>query len=700
MVETDLSNTIKNAFRDLKKVSSESERLQVNWGNILKQVEKVAKITPQWLTGVTTTSGKMHTSMLHFFNLLESKHPATMKGLKAMEDAWFGAKAAAGLFLLGRGLKWMHQIGAAMIEMTANTDRRHDILKETAKVQVRLGSSTTETTDAMKAMVRHGLDLRKNFGDNLKLIVMMNEGLGLSVELGAELAFIYGDRLKASFHGIANVLTQIVTQTALSADEAGRFAIELGKAALFLQEGSRGGLAAGALQMFEEIEATVKQAGAVPGELTKMFSNMATSLDSSMTAMVLGQTSTSALTQQGGQAIVDRINALLRPAAGARDQGDDIGYKAQLETVRSILGDALSTQTLNAMVNAQRESTLAKDAALTIEQKWAQQVRDSGQVWSKLSTSFFALVHEGALPLLETVRGFFGWIQYLLDKLRESPRVLSVVTTSITGIAAVAIPLVLRSILQLGAALTMLARVLQTTAVRAGALSSIGGIGGAPSLGRSPVDWGGALPKSTSMVATKGLIATWVPIILSGAMAVIGALAIGWLIGTGINWIWDWAHKKSVKEAGVGGSMNARDAANAEFKAGVYALVHDTGKSVRDLKDFTDRWAKKHLASGDITPEQVWTDVADVVKAAEFMLNVKQPQVVLGNLPMAKYDPKVDQQQLEELKKMVELFQKEILEKSKQRGEDKASRLNQETTRLFKEAEAEQAWSEAYFESF
>jgi hypothetical protein len=378
--------------------------------------------------------------------------------------------------LLDRTREWNKSLTAGNELLT----KRSSILQDVFTVQTQTGSSQRDLAESLSAMVEYGLESRNGFAENLKLVTQLRQGLNLSASDAADLAYI-SSQLRISFKDVADSMARIVDSTALSAQEAKKYADQIGRAALFLGQTGRSqvGGPAGSLEFIGRLEGAIKEAGGVQGEFAKLVSDMTSTLEGSLQAGVFGLTP-EMLAGAGSKQLFKQITDLVTTAQKFRDAGNTQGYLAVLEQIKALTGDRLSAQTLNSMVEAQRRLTAQRSQALTIEQKWQNELQNTGKAFAQVKQIVLSLILDGLMPFASVARGLMGAIQSVVLWIQKVPAIAKTLSAVITLVAAVSIPFLIAKMWQLTTSFIIAAqaaRILATQTLANAGLSGISNVG-------------------------------------------------------------------------------------------------------------------------------------------------------------------------------------------------------------------------------
>lgn len=344
------------------------------------------------------------------------------------------------LFAVGRLHQLHTDIGKELVSANASWKQRivltNAILANTAQTGVRLSASR----EAARALVEHGFELGDSFDKNLRLVSMMSQGLGMSVNQSTELALVFEKQLGQSVEHVADGIARVVDDTALAADEAGRLASNLGRAIATLRPGIRQQLG-DVTELVGRYEGVLKGIGGTPGSFTDLLTKM-TTRQGMMGAMITGAGSpeflaSEAATKKVLQGFADYAKGFLGNA-----QGWDRALR--LETLGEMFG--YTGQQVNLMVQAVEQANVVRTSQITLEERFREQSRAAGLNVSRLTESLNALYMQAMTPLLRVVSPLVGYVADLVNWFAQAPGLVTGLTVVMGTLAVVSLPTVIMSV--------------------------------------------------------------------------------------------------------------------------------------------------------------------------------------------------------------------------------------------------------------
>lgn len=412
--------------------------------------------------------------------------------------------------VLGSTLKLYNahkQIGHTLIEANVQLQERIRLTEAVIHTQLELGSEFRTNQEAAKMLVDYGFDLNDSFERNLRLVVQMHDGLGMTLRTASELAAVYDRQLNISADGVADSIARVVNDTGLAADEAGRLAVNLGRAVAMLRPGMNKDLA-GVTELVGRYEGALQELGGQFGGFQDLLNKMTTP-EGLMSAGILGVSNPEFLASKDAtKQVVDNFATYVKQTLGNTSGWD---RSLRLNVIAEQFG--ITAQQVNLMVMAVERSNTQRNSQLTLQQRFDEQIINSAQSWQRLKASVIALTQEAVIPILHVVGPIASGLASMLNWLIKLPGAVTVVSVAF----AAAVPFmiarlysVVQAFLAVAASAHMAAMGLQarTAAEMASGLSSGGP---AAMAARATTRW---LP-TLAMTLLR-----WLPVIGAGALAI------------------------------------------------------------------------------------------------------------------------------------------------------------------------------------
>jgi hypothetical protein len=380
--------------------------------------------------------------------------------LKQRVEAITGRQLAVE-FLMIKGfrdaIRFSGEVNEALIQANSLTKIRHELTDQIYAVQAKTGASMQVMLGSARALMAVWPKSRTDFQSTLETVVQMEEGLDVSSDNAAQLARIFQINLKTPVRDIADQIAIIANNTSLAADEAARFATEIGKALRLLGPGAAPGAkeVSGYVTM---IAGRMKDVGGDANEIIKMFSEMTKGTPQAfMLRAISGVGTPGALgTQAGAQAAMQGIGKMIDRIVTAAP--GTAAYTAQLEAAAQIMG--ISTETVRLYRDMLKEANRPLDEHAKLQQRWQEQIVNANKALQRVRESFVALIQRALLPLVPPIAWAFGVIARIVSFLASNRVTVGIATIVVVG----AIVKTVASLYRLAAALIQVALASQVAA--------------------------------------------------------------------------------------------------------------------------------------------------------------------------------------------------------------------------------------------
>lgn len=504
-------------------VAQSAHRLQTEEKNLAKLTANASREWREHVTANVQAVQKNLNSQEKMLKLEEARLEMTQR-VHALTG-----KTVALEYLVIRGfvdaIKRSGQLNEALIQANSLTERRKDLSQAIYDVQAKTGTSFDNMLQASRALTAIWPKFRGSVKSTLEVMVQMQEGLGVSYENSAEMARIFEINLNTSAREVADQIAVIANNTSLMADEATRFATEIGKALRLLGPGVVPA-AKEVAGFVTTMAGRMKDVGGDANEIVKMFSEMTGGTQQAFMLRALSGVNTPGAlgTQAGAQAALQGIGRFINSVVTARS--GTMAYAAQLEVAAQMTH--LSTQSVELYANMLRKAREPLDEHAKLEQRWREQINQANQAIGRIKESFVALIQRAFTPFVPIATAVFGAIAKFVSFLASNRLAIGIVSVAVVAGTMRAIYVLGRlafTLYEVTAAALAATRAEQMEA----AAKLGGGVGGAGRLG-------GLLSKLTGQLPWLSTIGTWVTrigkMILSPALEIALAGAVG--VGVGL----------------------------------------------------------------------------------------------------------------------------------------------------------------------
>lgn len=321
--------------------------------------------------------------------------------LKKQISSWSGQELAVEFLILkgfADAIRRSGELNQSLIEGNSNIAERNKLANQTWQVMAATGNEQRDMMAAAKALVGVGFDLRKGYKDALMVMVQMEEGLGVSYENSAQLARIFEINLRTPVREVADKIAAIANQTSLAADEATRFATEIGKALRLLGPGAIQGSSAQVVGYMTMMSARMKDVGGDASEVVKAFQTLTKgTAEGFMLRGMAGVNRPGAMgTEAGSKAAMSGIDRMINQIV--RSQPGTMAYTAELEIASQVLG--ISTESVRLWGEMMRKAGEPLSENQKLQQRWQEQVSNANKVLGRIKESTIALLQQAFNPML------------------------------------------------------------------------------------------------------------------------------------------------------------------------------------------------------------------------------------------------------------------------------------------------------------
>jgi hypothetical protein len=394
-----------------------------------------------------------------------------LRKIHVLEGAWYLT------ILSSVGSLWERhkEINRELIEANSSFETRYGLTKTILNTQIQLGSEYRDTVEAAQALVGYGYDLSSTLGDQVKLVMQMKDGMGVAVRTSAELVTVYDRQLKVSVREVADGIARVANDTGLAADEATRLAISIGRSVSMLRPGLARDVAA-VNELIGRYEGSLHELGGQFGSFAELLTRMTTP-EGMAQAGILGVNSPEFLASKDAtKRVIDQFAQYARQTLGT-SQGWDRALR--LQTLSEQFGT--TTQQINLMLMATERANAQQKSGITLQDRYNEQIRNSGQALSRLGHSLQALFQQAVTPLLKVITPVINGVASLVGGLLKIPGAVYV----IAGAMILTIPLVVTRVYSLTTSFVLAAVAAHrlTSALREQALTSALAAGATPGRG-------------------------------------------------------------------------------------------------------------------------------------------------------------------------------------------------------------------------
>jgi len=441
-----------------------------------------------------------------------------------------------------------------LIEANSTYDHRNRLIQETLMTQTQLGISFDKVTDAARALVHYGMDVETSFDANLRLVAQMEQGLGVSVNESARLASVVERQVLGSFEGVARTIAQIVEGTSLAGDEAARLATNISTALGRLRPGLGAAGLPEVVKLVGRYEGALKEVGGQAGAFQQFITQMTTP-EGILGAGTLGVNPEFLATAQGVQNVMTRFADY-----GKMLVGQSQGWDRQMRLQALAQQFNLTSDQANQMLIAIKRANAQQGEQLSLQDRWKNQLNATNSGISRLTNSFWGLLQNALLPVVNIVGMLANKLADLVETLFKAREVVTVLGAGLLigfGLLAFKLYGVARALM----ATALSSTVAQAALSRYAALRGVSGVTGGVASG-----FGLSLFQRSLLIAARGI-----GIALSPA-----GLLVATLVGVGYFAHKQWSELKRLREENTQAQqiiLSKQDALEANRQARIYTAA-------------------------------------------------------------------------------------------------------------------------------
>jgi hypothetical protein len=340
--------------------------------------------------------------------------------------------------LLDSTIEANSKLNQTLLESNSTFSARYRLVNSIYEIQKETGASLETMGDSARALVSYGQELDANWKSNLKTVVMLRDGLGVSAEHGAELVNLFERRLRIPARDVGDSIARIANNTSIAADQAARFSIEIGRTLSLMGPGI-GKEAVRVNEVVIKMAGQMRELGGNAEDVVKLFQELGKGTPEGFQMRGFGHVNVNQIsTPQGTRQAFEGIGRLIEQIVKAPPGTE--AYVAQLEAA------AAATRTNTELVRFYNEALRGSSKPLTesqqLEERYRNQMQLTGNVILQFRTSVGALLHEALLPLLKLgtpiLRVMANFVQTLVE---FKPTVYAITAAVVASSAAASVGL-------------------------------------------------------------------------------------------------------------------------------------------------------------------------------------------------------------------------------------------------------------------
>lgn len=428
---------------NLMKAAKQAINVESMTHNLLteRHLSKIKSIDA--LVQQTKQAGKLHTSEgQKLLDILAAQHKEYDAQLRFNQEyVKFGkvrlALTAAAVSLTTQLFFKQRQFNQDLIEANSSWEHRGSLLRQTLMMQTQLGVGFEKATQAVKALVHFGMDTESSFEENVRLVAQMDQGLGIAVVQSAQLASIVERQLHGSFVKVSHVLAQIVDDTALAGDEAARLATSIATTLGRLRPGLGAAGLPEVVRLVGRYEGALKEVSGQSGAFQQLLEHLTTS-EGMTGAGALGVNPEFYATAGGVDMVMKRFAAY-----GEMLVGQSAGWERQMRLEALAQQFNVSATQANQMLAAIKRANQQQMGAITLQDRWRNQLHATDQGIERITNSLVGLVQQAFYPVVFAVGTVINWVADLVEGILKYR---DVVTVLAVGVGVSALVLAVRAV--------------------------------------------------------------------------------------------------------------------------------------------------------------------------------------------------------------------------------------------------------------
>jgi len=330
---------------------------------------------------------------------------------------------------LGKAQKFHEAINISLIESNSSWGQRLSMMEKINAVQIRTGIATDDMAEATKSLLKYGHDLTDNFAEALALTTMMKVGLGVSADTTSQM-LATTKSIGGNWKEVADGIARVKEDTALAADQAARFAIEIGNAMALL--GPKAGTQLGAIgEYINRLEGSAQKLGVQAGGIKDVLVGFTTE-KGMMGATALGLDPTFLTDLERTRMATERFSSFVN-----QQLSGTTGWQrmVMLQQLAEYFGTSIEViGRLNEIVADQNKQ---RKSQITVESAFANQTKTLTDQWNRLKASLGAIINAVLIPVIATANAVIWPFTKLLGVIGKSEKALWALSAAMTAVMVI-----------------------------------------------------------------------------------------------------------------------------------------------------------------------------------------------------------------------------------------------------------------------
>ncbi len=331
--------------------------------------------------------------------------------------------------LFNSALADARQYNIALIQTNSSYAQRYALIHKIYGVQRQIGAQDQVLAEAARSLADYGLEQESTYRENLKLVVMMSEGLGVAAHTGAELVVTFEKGLKQSARDVGDLIARVAAETGLAAQKAAQYAIEIARSLRLM--GSMRSDATGVTKTVTDLASRIEELGGNSQVVSQIFRQMTGGSAQGFVLRGAAGVRVGELgTEAGSARAFEGLGRALRTMVSA-GPGSEL-YVAQLEAASQYY--SISTEDIGYYLQALASQHKQLTATQALQKAYTEQTQLTGQAWRQMSDALSTLYKRALLPFFQYVAS--PVLQGLADKIKWFADTWPAVTLVWGGLAA------------------------------------------------------------------------------------------------------------------------------------------------------------------------------------------------------------------------------------------------------------------------
>ena len=314
-----------------------------------------------------------------------------------------------GLLLLKTSYGYYNKVGHLMKQ--TGVSYFDSVRSSVASAQMLTGASTEKVVEMSGALLNYGRERTGNLTQELTLATKLSVGFGVSADNAAQLA-VASSSAHVSMAQMADTIVKIKNDTALSADEATRYANAILQTQAAFSPGNPGGISK-IVESLMSSEGAAKMLLGRTGDISKLFESIQSGTPAGMqSAAMLGVSGLNVSDEEGTnqmKAGLERWSTMLQ------GMSSDVYRNAVAQQLASQIGVPADFLLRYAEVRKSEEARKGTWAG-SIDEAYTKQLQQMGLGWGQFVGSLSTFFKSGLMPIMDWLNQVGAFLQENVGK--------------------------------------------------------------------------------------------------------------------------------------------------------------------------------------------------------------------------------------------------------------------------------------------